>query len=160
MKYELFFSTHYFIESNPTVSTFASMLPSWAIDECDKERFRALAPKDLVIVFSKEAKDVLTEQEFQAIIAHELGHLEEGDLSDENLSKGIRYVDDVEIHADAHGVRLYGARVMYSALRKIARLSVAASVRQDKLSTVETITELRAVARKIAPRLAALRAAM
>lgn len=160
MKYELFFSSHNFIAANPAVSSFACSLPTWAIDDEDKDRFRALAPKDFVIVFSHRAKEVLTVQEFEAIVAHELGHLEEGDLSEENMRKGIRYVDETEIRADAHAVAKCGARTMYTALRKVAKLSVAATVLQDNLSTVETVAELRAVARKIAPRLAALRAAM
>lgn len=160
MKYELFFSSHDFIAANPTVSSFACSLPTWAIDDEDKDRFRALAPKDFVIVFSQASKEVLTAQEFEAIVAHELGHLEEGDLSEENMRKGIRYVDDTEIRADAHGVAKCGACAMYTALRKVAKLSVAATVQQDNLSTVEAIAELRTVARKIAPRLAALRAAM
>lgn len=160
MKYELFFSSHDFIAANPTISSFACSLPTWAIDDNDKDRFRNLAPKDFVIVFSYAAKDSLTEQEFEAVVAHELGHLEEGDLSEENMRKGIRYVDDTEIRADAHGAAKCGARVMYAALRKVAKLSVAATAKQDNLSNVEVIAEMRAVARKIAPRIAALRAAM
>lgn len=160
MKYELFFSTHPVSEVNPAVSTLAGALPSWIIDDQDKDRYRNLAPRDFVIVFSHKAHAVLTSAELEAIIAHEVGHLASGHLSDENLAKGIQYQDSNEIQADAYAVAKCGARALYFGLRKVAKLSVAAAVKQDNLNSVEAFAALRSAARQIAPRLAAIRAAM
>ena len=160
MKYELFFSTHSVSEINPAVSTLAAALPSWIIDEEDKDRYRSLQPRDFVIVFSQQARTELTSAELEAIIAHELGHLVEGHLSDENLAKGIQYRDSNEIQADAYAIAKCGAHALYSGLRKVAKLSVAATAQQDNLTSVQVIGALRAAARQIAPRLAAIRAAM
>ena len=160
MEYALFFSTHSVSEANPAVSTLAGALPSWIIDEHDKDRYRTLQPRDFVIVFSQAARDNLTSDELNAIIAHEVGHLAEGHLSDENLAKGIQYVDSNEIRADAYAISKCGPHALYSGLRKVAKLSVAATVKQDNLTSVEMFGALRSAARQIAPRLAAIRAAM
>lgn len=160
MEYALFFSSHDFAAVNPAVSTIRATLPSWIIDEEDKDRYRNLAPRDFVIVFSQQARATLTSAEIEAIIAHEVGHLAEGHLSDENLAKGIQYQDSNEIQADAYAIAKCGARALYSGLRKVAKLSVAAAAQQDNLTSVQVIGALRAAARQIAPRIAAIRAAM
>lgn len=160
MEYALFFSSHDFAAVNPTVSTIRATLPSWIIDEEDKDRYLNLAPRDFVIVFSQQARATLTSAEIEAIIAHEVGHLAEGHLSDENLAKGIQYQDSNEIQADAYAIAKCGARALYSGLRKVAKLSVAAAAQQDNLTSVQVFGALRAAARQIAPRIAAIRAAM
>lgn len=160
MKYELFFSSHDFAAVNPAVSTIRATLPSWIIDEEDKDRYRNLAPRDFVIVFSQAARAALTGAELEAIIAHEVGHLAEGHLSDENLAKGIQYQESNEIQADAYAISKCGPHALYGGLRKVAKLSVAAAAQQDNLTSVQVIGALRAAARQIAPRIAAIRAAM
>lgn len=160
MKYKLYFSRHEVSGTNPAISTFAAVCPTWIIDEKDKNEFLSLEPHEFVIVISDQARKALTPEELESVIAHELGHFVEGHLSYENLVKGIRYNDHNELQADAYAIKQCGAKALYKGLRKVVMLSCLEQTKQDNLNTVESYRLLRQAMRQISPRIAAIRAAM
>ena len=94
-----------------------------------------------ILVMSERAADILSRDEFKAVIAHELDHhskaknsrrmseavskLEKNRKSPEGSER--RFKDFIEFSADKRGADLYSAEVMLQALQKL----LAASVKED-----------------------------
>lgn len=72
---------------------------------------------DVVIFMDKKLKTLLTEEEFNAVFDHEVGHVVKG-----HIFKGCTLSDiDQELEADAYSAAIHGNAVMGSALNKITK---------------------------------------
>lgn len=81
---------------------------------------------DICILMAEKLKEYLTEDEFNAILEHELAHIRNGDLDNLQISKKmkIQVNMDYEMAADQAAVAKYGAATLLSALTKIRRAQI------------------------------------
>lgn len=81
---------------------------------------------DICIIMAQKLKEYLTEDEFNAVLEHELAHVRNGDLDKiQTAKKKNIHVDlQFEMAADQAAVAKYGAATLLSALTKIRRAQV------------------------------------
>lgn len=106
------------------VAIYADMFAKSGAEHLQGVAERMDVSKPLVAV-AKQIEDFLTEEEIEAVIQHELGHIANGDL--QKKFEGI--LDDVEaeIAADAYAANLVSKKTMHDALIKLIDYLVIAN---------------------------------
>lgn len=97
--------------------------------------------QDIFIAIAKQLREALTDEQFNAILEHELAHIRNGDLDNTNLKKVNKTVinHDCELAADKAAVEKYGAKALYEALQIATTLQINNFVRVKNEKAVKVL---------------------
>ena len=139
-----------------------SKVASFIIKEEDQARFSSFNEDDCVIVIDEHLTTQLSEDELNAIVAHEQGHIHYGHMHSA-AAEGVEGVIDnmqYELEADAFAIEKCGAAALLSGMKKAIASTLNAAIKHYEVPETMRLHVTKAALKALKPRLSALRSAI
>ena len=135
---------------------------SFIIKEEDQARFSSFNEDDCVIIIDEHLTTQLSEDELNAIVAHEQGHIHYGHThaAADDCVEGIIDNMEYELQADAYAIAKCGAVSLLGGMKKAITSTLNAAIKRYDVPESMRLHVTKAALRALKPRLAVIRAAL